>query len=169
MEYPHSLLNFWGKAWKRKAILRYLRTSLLVQSLSFFPSLSNLVIQLPIWKLLLAVTTTLSQGSWPCFFHCIELVTVLLFSVWTKTPCKPRDCSPPGLFCSWDFPGKNTGVSCYFLLQGIFLTQRSNSSLLHWQVSSVSLSYQGSPCIEFLSGLSPGNRPVSHFPRTCSC
>ena len=123
MEYPHSLVNFWGKAWKRKDILRYLRTSLLVQSLSFFPSLSNLVIQFPIWKLLLAVTTTLSQGSWPCSFHCIELVTVLLFRVWTKTPCKPRDCSPPGLFCSWDFPGKNTGVSCYFLLQGIFLTQ----------------------------------------------
>ena len=149
--------------------MSYLRTILLVQSLSFFPSLSNLVIQFPIWKLLLAVTTTLSQGSWPCSFHCIELVTVLLFRVWTKTPCKPRDCSPPGLFCSWDFPGKNTGVSCYFLLQGIFLTQRSNPSLLHWQVSSLSLSYQGSPCIEFLSGLSPDNRPVSHFPRTCSC
>ena len=24
--------------------------------------------------------------------------------------------------CQWDFPGKNTGVSCHFLLQGIFLT-----------------------------------------------
>ena len=23
----------------------------------------------------------------------------------------------------WDFLGKNTGVSCHFLLQGIFLTQ----------------------------------------------
>ena len=22
------------------------------------------------------------------------------------------------LFCPWDFPGKNTGVSCHFLLQG---------------------------------------------------
>jgi len=26
------------------------------------------------------------------------------------------------LLCPWDFPGKNTGVDCYFLLQGIFLT-----------------------------------------------
>ena len=35
------------------------------------------------------------------------------------------------LFCDlypWDFPGKNTGVGCHFLLQGIFLTQRSKLS-----------------------------------------
>ena len=30
-----------------------------------------------------------------------------------------------------DFSGKNTGVGCHFLLQGIFLTQRSNLHLLH--------------------------------------
>ena len=24
------------------------------------------------------------------------------------------------LLCPWDFPGRNTGVGCYFLLQGIF-------------------------------------------------
>ena len=35
------------------------------------------------------------------------------------------------LFCSWDFPGKNTGVGCRFLLQGIFLDQGSNLHLLH--------------------------------------
>ena len=28
--------------------------------------------------------------------------------------------------------GKNAGVGCHFLLQGIFLTQRLNSRLLHW-------------------------------------
>ena len=26
--------------------------------------------------------------------------------------------------CPWNFPSKNTGVGCHFLLQGIFLTQR---------------------------------------------
>jgi len=31
----------------------------------------------------------------------------------------------------WDFPGKNTGVGCHFILQGIFLTQESNPGLLH--------------------------------------
>ena len=35
------------------------------------------------------------------------------------------------LFCPWDFPGKNTGVGYYFLIQGIFPTQGSNSGLLH--------------------------------------
>ena len=30
------------------------------------------------------------------------------------------------LSCPWDFPGKNTGVDCHFLLQEIFLTLGSN-------------------------------------------
>ena len=30
------------------------------------------------------------------------------------------------LLCPWNFPGKNTGVCCHFLLQGIFPTQGSN-------------------------------------------
>ena len=33
---------------------------------------------------------------------------------------------PTRLLCPWDFPGKKTGVGCYFLLQGIFLTQGLN-------------------------------------------
>ena len=28
--------------------------------------------------------------------------------------------------CPWNFPGRNTGVDCHFLLQGIFPTQGSN-------------------------------------------
>ena len=44
----------------------------------------------------------------------------------------PMDCSPPGS-SPWNFPGRNTGVDCYFLLQGIFLTQGSNLGLLHWR------------------------------------
>ena len=34
------------------------------------------------------------------------------------------------LLCPWNSPGKNTGVGCYSLLQGIFLTQGSNPGLL---------------------------------------
>ena len=33
--------------------------------------------------------------------------------------------------CPWDFPGKNIGVGCHFLLQGMLLTQGSNSGVLH--------------------------------------
>ena len=49
----------------------------------------------------------------------------------------------PRLLCPWDFPGKNTGVGCHFLLQGIFPTQRSNLHLLHWQAVSLPLSHTG--------------------------
>ena len=34
------------------------------------------------------------------------------------------------ILCTWDFPGKNTGLSCHFLLQGIFPTQ--GSSHISW-------------------------------------
>ena len=33
---------------------------------------------------------------------------------------------PHGLLCPWDSQGKNTGVRCHSLFQGIFPTQRSN-------------------------------------------
>ena len=44
------------------------------------------------------------------------------------TLCNPM---PFRLLHPSDFPGKNTEVSCHFLLQGIFLTQGSNTDLLH--------------------------------------
>ena len=34
------------------------------------------------------------------------------------------------LLCPWNLPGKNTGVGCHFLLQGIFQTQELNPHLL---------------------------------------
>ena len=45
------------------------------------------------------------------------------------------------------FPGKDTGVGCHSLLQGIFLTQGSKLHLLHWQVGSLSLGPPGKPLI----------------------
>ena len=38
----------------------------------------------------------------------------------SPTLCNPRDCSLPGSkvpLSPWNFPGKNTGVGCHFLLQ----------------------------------------------------
>ena len=92
---------------------------------------------------------------------------------------------PARLPCTWDSPGKNTGVSCHFLLQGIFLTQRSNlclQHLLHCRQSFVffffffflPLSYWRSPglfwsiwiqcrfcpfCVNVSWGWSPGSVP----------
>ena len=44
-------------------------------------------------------------------------------------PLWPHGLQPTRLLCSWDSPGKNTGVGCHFLLQGVFLTQGSNPDL----------------------------------------
>ena len=52
---------------------------------------------------------------------------------------------PTRLFCSWNFLGKNTGVSCYFLLQGILPTQVLNPHLLHFRQIFSTLNHKGSP------------------------
>ena len=63
--------------------------------------------------------------------------------------CDPMDCSQPArLLCPWDSPGKNIGVGCPFLLQGIFLTQGSNLGPLHCRQILYQLSYKGSPSID---------------------
>ena len=54
---------------------------------------------------------------------CLHLVTQSC-----PTLCDPMELSR--LLCPWNFPGKNTGVGCCFLLQGIFLTLGSHSHLL---------------------------------------
>ena len=59
----------------------------------------------------------------------------------------PHCLQPTMLLCPWDFPSKNTGAGCHSLLQGIFLTQGANPSLLHWHADSLWLSHQGGPCI----------------------
>ena len=56
----------------------------------------------------------------------------------------PLTEKPTMLLCPWDFPGKNTGVGCHFLLQGVFLTQGLNRSLPHCRQTLYRLSYQGS-------------------------
>ena len=54
--------------------------------------------------------------------------------------------SPARLLCPRDSPGKNTGVGCHALLQGIFLTQGLNPCLssllclLQWWAGSLPLS-----------------------------
>ena len=54
----------------------------------------------------------------------------------------------PRLLCPWGSPGKNTGVGCHFLLQGILPTQGSNPPLLRLlrrQVNSFTTEPLGKP------------------------
>ena len=43
----------------------------------------------------------------------------------------------------WNFSGKNTGVCCHVLLQGIFTTHGLNLCLLYWQADSLPLHHLG--------------------------
>ena len=61
--------------------------------------------------------------------------------------CEPMDCSPPGSSVHGDFPGKNTGVGCHALLQGIFPAQGLNPSFPHFRWIFYHLRHQGSPRI----------------------
>ena len=74
---------------------------------------------------------------------------MLSYSVMSNslTPCGLK---PTGLLCPCKFPGKDTGVGCHFLLQGIFPNQGLNPCLLwllHWQADSLPLSHLGSVCV----------------------
>ena len=47
---------------------------------------------------------------------------------------RPHGLYPARILCPWNSPGKNIGVGCHALLQGIFpRTQGSNTHLLHYR------------------------------------
>ena len=80
------------------------------------------------------------------------IVEGILFSYCAKslqscpTLCDSMKCSLPGSSVQVDSLGKNTGVGCCALLQGIFPTQGSNLCLLpllHWQAGSLPLAPPG--------------------------
>ena len=64
--------------------------------------------------------------------HC----SVMSNSLWPPWTIACQALSP------WDFPGKNTGMGCHFLLQGIFLTQGLNLGLLHCRQILYRLNHQ---------------------------
>ena len=59
------------------------------------------------------------------------------------TLCNPMDCSPPDCSVRWYSPGKNTGMGCNALLQGIFPTQGLHPGLQHCRQILYRLSQQG--------------------------
>ena len=86
-----------------------------------------------LWKVIkLCLLEFVSNGHLKTSGHLIRLLCVyVLTCVQLRRP--------------WNSPGKNTGVGCHFLLQEIFLTQGSNSRLLHWQADSFPLFHLRSP------------------------
>ena len=83
---------------------------------------------------------------WPLVFVG-EFCFCFLCAQSCPTLFNPKDCSPPGSSVHGDSPGKNTGVCCHTLLQGIFPTHGSNPHLLHYAQILYHLSHQESPRI----------------------
>ena len=78
--------------------------------------------------------------SSPCLWTRLCLVSQSCLTL-----CDPMDCGPPGSSVHGDSPGKNTGMGCHFLLQGIFPTRGLNPGLPCCRQILYSLSHQGSP------------------------
>ena len=69
------------------------------------------------------------------------LIWICLVAKLCPTLLQPHEPWPARLLCSWDFPGKNTGVGCHFLLQEIFLTPGIKLMSPAWQADSLPLSH----------------------------
>ena len=89
------------------------------------------------------------------------------------TLCNPMDCSLPGSSVYGDSPGKNTGVGCRVLLQGIFLTQGLNPRLLrllHWQAGSLPLAPPGKVYLDLYDSAILGQGlNLSYTFLSCNC
>ena len=66
--------------------------------------------------------------QWTLLLQCCACAQVLSCSAVSDSATQWTE--PTRLLSAWDFPGKNTGVGCHFVLQGLFLTQGSNPHLL---------------------------------------
>ena len=78
------------------------------------------------------------KGRWVCFLHMCSVTQSC------PTLLKPHGLWPlPRLLCPWDSPGKNSGVGCHFLLQGIF-QPRDGTRVSSTAVDSLPLSHKGS-------------------------
>ena len=75
-------------------------------------------------------------------FLCFIIVVVQLVKS-CPTLLQPRELQPMRLLCPWDFLGKNFGVGCNFLFQGVIPTQGSNPCFLYWQADFLPPSHLG--------------------------
>ena len=78
--------------------------------------------------------------------HCIYM-PLCLFDLLCLTLGDSMDCNLSGTSVHGDSPGKNTGVGCHALLQGIFPTQGLNPGPLHCRRILYCLSHKGNPRI----------------------
>ena len=100
------------------------------------------------WRVVLGLAGSVSSGNF-VEMHTLRSSHACMLSrfsrVWLYDPMAH---SPPGSSVHGLSPGKNTGLGCHTLLQGIFPTQGLNPCLLcllHWQAGSSPLVPPGKP------------------------
>ena len=75
------------------------------------------------------------------------------------TLLQPHGLQPTRHICPWDFPGKNTGVSCHFLLQAPSQPRHGTCVVcIGGWMDSLPLNHQGSPWATGPPGKSPDER-----------
>ena len=110
-----------------------------------------------LWPLLLPSCHTAQTQRVPGVRLSVRASCMLSCSV-TSDSLRPHGLEPARLVCPWDFPSKNTGVGCHFLLQGFFPTQGFNPWVgkipwrRKWQLAPV-----------FLPGKSHGPRSLEDY------
>ena len=87
-----------------------------------------------------SITSGWVEGFFRGCLDCLITIGCVLSPSVMSNSSRPHELYLTWLLCPCNFPGKNTGMECHFLLQGIFLTQGLNlclSGLLHWQEDSL--------------------------------
>ena len=79
------------------------------------------------------------------------------------------DCSLPGSSVHGDSLGKNTGVGCQFLLQGIFPIQELNPSLLHCRPDSLPTELWGKPTTRYRPWVNHNSKRHMRGRMYCCC
>ena len=100
------------------------------------------------WRIVLELAGSVSCGNF-LEMHTLRSSHARMLSCFSRVWLyDPTDHSPPGSSVHGVSPGKNTGLGCHALLQGIFPTHGSNPRLLcllPWRVVSSPLVPPGKP------------------------
>ena len=75
------------------------------------------------------LTSKICESSHSCYLACFRLRGESGSCSVVSNSLRPHGPQLTRFLCPWNSPGKNTGVDCHSLFQGIFTTQGSNPAL----------------------------------------
>ena len=125
----HIFLFWWLWQFSEVLVRNFVQNPLIWVCLGLFSSQLTQV-----WGKKTIVNMTYGYWCWPWspdwdgIFQISPLHMCYVTSV-VSDSFQPHGQYPTRLLCPWDSPGKNTGVGCRFLLQGVFPIQGSNLPL----------------------------------------